>query len=101
MNDVNIALKTVEDGFRKFREILDLFRVASLTPNHNKCHFLMQSINYIGSEISEAVRSGSGKIEAVERFPKPIDQHKVRQFVGLASFFPRFIFELFLQLPNH
>lgn len=92
MDDVNVPSKTVEDGFRKLREILDLFRAAGLTLNLKKCHFLMQSINYLGFEISEAgIRPGRNKIEAVEKFPKPTDQHKVRQFVGLASFFRRFI----------
>lgn len=92
MDDVNIPSKTIEDGFRKLRDTLELFRKAGMTLNLKKCHFLMQSINYLGFEISEAgIRPGRNKIEAVEKFPKPTDQHRVRQFIGLASFFRRFI----------
>lgn len=80
MDDVVVLSKTVEDGFRKFRNFLDLFKSAGLTLNLKKRHFLMQSIEYLGFENSEAgIRPGRNKIEAVEKFPKPTDQHKVRQ----------------------
>lgn len=34
---------------------------------------------------------GSRKIEAVQHFPTPTNVHQVRQFLGLASFFRRFV----------
>lgn len=92
MDDVIIPSKTVEEGLQKLSSILELFRDSGITLNLSKCHFLKQSIDYLGFEVSEAgVKPGRRKIEAVEGFPRPTDQHKVRQFVGLASFFCRFI----------
>lgn len=44
-------------------------------------------------EISEeGIKPGSKKIQAVQEFPQPSNVHQVRQFVGLASFFRRFIY---------
>lgn len=71
---------------------MNLFRTAGLTLKLSKCHFFSTSIDYLGFEISEeGVRPGRRKIDAVEKFPQTTDQHKVRQFIGLASFFRRFI----------
>lgn len=92
MDDVIIPSKTVEEGFEKLRETLDLFRNSGLTLKLSKCNFFMESIDYLGFEVSQqGIRPGKRKIEAVEAFPRPTDQHKLRQFIGLASFFRRFI----------
>lgn len=92
MDDVIIPSRTIEEGLQRLRETLDLFKSAGLTLKLPKCYFLMKSINYLGFEVSErGIRPGKTKIDAVEQFPRPTDQHKVRQFIGLASFFRRFI----------
>lgn len=58
----------------------------------SKCLFFGHEVGYLGFELSkDGIRSGSKKIEAVERFPVPENQHNVRQFLGLASFFRRFV----------
>lgn len=92
MDDVIIPSKTIDEGLQILRDILSLFRDTGITLNLAKCNFLRQSIDYLGFEVSEAgVKPGQKKIEAVDKFPRPTDQHRVRQFVGLASFFRRFI----------
>lgn len=51
-----------------------------------------KTVDYLGFELSkEGIRPGSRKIEAVRDFPEPINQHGVRQFIGLCSFFRRFV----------
>lgn len=67
MDTVNVHLKTkLKEEHRKFREILDLFRAAG-------------KYDYLGFKISVAgIKMGKNKIEAVERFPKSANQHKVR-----------------------
>lgn len=92
MDDVIIPSKTVEDGLTKLREVFILFQNAGLTLKLAKCRFFMQTIDYLGFEVNEdGIRPGKNKIEAVEKFPRPVDQHTVRQFIGLASFFRRFV----------
>lgn len=92
MDDVIIPSKTVEEGFQKLINTLELFRKAGLTLKLSKCNFFKESIDYLGFEVCEnGVRPGKIKIDAVENFPVPSDQHRLRQFLGLASFFRRFI----------
>ncbi|CAH2108926.1 unnamed protein product [Euphydryas editha] len=51
------------------------------------------SADYLGYEISESgLRPGTKKILAVSEFPTPTNVHQIRQFVGLASFFRRFVY---------
>lgn len=92
MDDIIIPSKTIEEGLRTLADILEIFRSSGLTLNLSKCHFLKHSIDYLGFEVNESgFKPGRKKIDAVEKFPRPIDQHGVRQFLGLASFFRRFL----------
>ncbi|CAH2207715.1 jg2951, partial [Pararge aegeria aegeria] len=92
MDDVIIPSKTIEEGFQRLISTLELFRKAGLTLKLSKCNFFKESIDYLGFEVCEnGIRPGKNKIAAVENFPVPTDQHKLRQFLGLASFFRRFI----------
>lgn len=55
MDDVNIPSKTIDDSFRKLREILVFQKGRVETKSKDVLLFnAMQSINYLGFEISEA-----------------------------------------------
>ncbi|XP_069361223.1 uncharacterized protein [Maniola hyperantus] len=92
MDDIIISSKTVKEGIDKLQQVLEMLKEANLTLNLAKCHFFKTTIEYLGYEISsEGVRPGLKKTEAVESFKRPQNPHEIRQFVGLASFFRRFV----------
>ena len=92
MDDAIIPSRTIEEGFYKLKSTLELFRTAGITLKLSKCNFLKESINYLGFEVcADGIRPDKSKINAVDVFPRPTDQHKVRQFIGLCSFFRHFI----------
>lgn len=92
MDDIIIASKTIGEGLEKLSIVLDLIQEANLTLNLSKCHFFKRSIDYLGFEVSsKGVRPGARKVEAVKSFKAPENVHEVRQFIGLASFFRRFV----------
>lgn len=92
MDDLIITSKTVQEGLDKLENTFKLLNNANLTLNIQKCFFFQTSIDYLGYEISfEGIKPGKVKIEAVENFPTPKNVHEVRQFIGLASFFRKFI----------
>lgn len=92
MDDILSPATTVDEGLEKLKKILESLRVANLTLNLKKCSFFHNTLEYLGYEVSDkGLRPGQRKIEAVSSFPKPTNVHQVRQFVGLASFFRRFI----------
>lgn len=93
LDDLLSTGSTFEESFQKLEEILDLLSTAGLTLNLKKCFFFQSELDYLGYQISEfGLRPGTKKIRAVSEFPTPTNVHQVRQFVGLASFFRRFIY---------
>jgi transposase InsO family protein len=58
----------------------------------NKCTFLTTTVEYLGHEITGGeIRPSSHKLTAVADFKTPENVHEVRQFLGLASYFRKFI----------
>lgn len=92
IDDVLIYGRDPSECLQRLEEILSLIENARLTLNLSKCHFLMSKIDYLGYEISsEGVKPGEKKIQCVMQFPQPDNVHKVRQFLGLVSYFRKFI----------
>lgn len=92
IDDVLIFGKTAAECLDRFEEILGLIKKANLKLNLSKCSFLQNEINYLGYEISAAgMRPGKTKIQSVVNFPRPENVHGVRQFLGLVSYFRKFI----------
>lgn len=92
MDDILIPSKSFEEGLARLEEVLELLKKGGLTLKLSKCRFFFDKLDYLGFEISaEGIRPGSLKTDAVSKFPTPQNQHDVRRFIGLASFFRRFI----------
>ncbi len=92
MDDIIIPARTEEEGLLRLRKVLEALRQHNLTLNLDKCSFFKSSIDYLGREISaEGVRPGRRKIEAVLQMHPPQTVREVRQFLGLAGYFRRFV----------
>lgn len=63
-----------------------------LTVKLEKCSFFKNSCRYLGHVISdEGIKPDPEKVAAVKGFPTPIDLHGVRSFLGLASYYRKFV----------
>ncbi|KAL0902831.1 hypothetical protein ABMA27_000613 [Loxostege sticticalis] len=92
MDDIIIPADSIQQGMERLKIVLGLIKAAGLTLKLSKCNFFSKVIDYLGFEVSKkGVRPGTKKTEAVENFKCPSNQHEIRQFVGLASFFRRFV----------
>lgn len=92
LDDVIIPSRTTREGVARLRQVLSTFRTNHLTLNLEKCIFFTESIDYLGREISaRGVRPGQSKIEALVRMENPQSVRQVRQVLGLASYFRRFV----------
>lgn len=92
MDDIIIPSKTVKEGLEKLTVVLSLLQQSSLTLKLSKCNFFMTVVDFLGFELSEdGIKPGSQKTKAVSDFPRPSTQQQVRQFLGLAGFFRRFV----------
>ena len=92
MDNLLVPSTSVQSGIAQLERVLQLLEDTGIKLNLAKCSFLKGKLEYLGHEISgDGVRPGENKIQAVGNFPSPGNVHGVRQFVGLASYFRKFV----------
>lgn len=92
LDDIISGSRTFEDGMVKLEKILDVLISAGVTINLKKCHFFKSKVDYLGFEISQSgIGPGTKKVNCIKSFPTPTNVKAVRSFVGLASYFRRFV----------
>lgn len=95
LDDILIPSMTIPEGLEKLTRVLDCLTKAGFSLNITKCNFFVKQIEYLGQEISEGgIRPGKSKVEALLRAPDPRNVKQVRQFMGLANYFRKFIPEM-------
>ena len=88
LDDVLIAVKHWKD----LLEHLTLVFEARLTVKLEKCEFLQEKVSYLGMEISaQGVEPGWRNVQVIENYPPPANVHQLRRYLGLLTFFRRFV----------
>ena len=92
LDDILIFSQTFEDHFNHLQKVVQWIKEANLKLKPSKCHFLHQEIDYLGHVISAKGLKPNPKLtEVVRQFPVPKDIKGVRQFLGLSSYYRRFV----------
>lgn len=72
--------------------VLRALRGAGLTANPKKCRLGLRDADYLGFTIGRGcVKPQAGKVEAIRNWPRPQTKKQVRTFVGLTSYYRRFV----------
>lgn len=92
IDDVLIMCHTIDEGLSTLRKVLQTLTNSGFSLNLKKCSFLSTKIEYLGRTISQGqVQPSEGKVQALVEAPIPKTVKQVRQFLGLASYFRRYI----------
>jgi hypothetical protein len=92
LDDINIYSTTFEEHLEHLQEVLGRFRQANLKLNLEKCHFCKKELAFLGHIINgEGIRPDPAKVDKVKNFPVPTNTTELRGFIGLASYYRRFI----------
>jgi len=92
MDDILIPTETVEENLLLVEEVLTSLKKYKFEVNHSKCQFLKSRIEFLGYIISRNNITLSTKhTEAIDGFRVPLNVHDVQRFLGLASYFRKFI----------
>ncbi|GJY25596.1 putative reverse transcriptase domain-containing protein [Tanacetum coccineum] len=92
IDDILIYSKTKEEHSEHLKIILDLLKKEKLYAKFSKCDFWLESVQFLGHVINrEGVHVDPAKIEAIKNWPVSTSPTEVRQFMGLAGYYRRFI----------
>ncbi|GBM48452.1 Transposon Ty3-I Gag-Pol polyprotein [Araneus ventricosus] len=79
---------TTGQGLWQFKRLQN----ANLKLSPKKCRFFQKEVTYLGHVISaEGVKTDPGKIKAVVDWPRPETIHDLRSFLGLCTYYRRFV----------
>jgi len=92
LDDVLVASKTFTEHLEHLRDVFLRLRAARLQLKPRKCGLLRPEVPFLGHVISrQGIRPDPSKTEKVRNYPHPVDTTGVRCFLGLASYYRRFI----------
>ena len=92
LDDVIVFSKTFEEHIVRLHQVLTRLRNAKLKLSPTKCKLFRQQVEYLGHVVSkDGVGTDPKKIEAIASWPTPRNQKEVRSFVGLCSYYRRFV----------
>ena len=92
IDDVITFSQEFDGQLSNLRLVFTRLRAASLKIKPKKCKLIQRSVVYLGHVFSaRGVSPDPTKFSAVQAWPVPTSAHDVRRFVGLASYYRRFI----------
>ncbi|GKD99317.1 putative reverse transcriptase domain-containing protein, partial [Tanacetum coccineum] len=95
IDDILIYSRNKEEHANHLRIILELLRIEKLHAKFSKCDLLINIVQFLGHVIdSQVIHVDPAKIEAFKNWVSPTTPIEVRQFLGLAGYYRRFIEEL-------
>ncbi|KAI3810176.1 hypothetical protein L1987_19786 [Smallanthus sonchifolius] len=92
IDDILIYSRTKEEHEHHLKLILELLRNEKLYAKFSKCEFWIQEVYFLGHVINKkGIHVDPFKIEAIKNWEAPRTPTEVRQFLGLAGYYRRFI----------
>jgi transposase InsO family protein len=92
LDDIVTYSFDLESHIKNLSNIFDRLRHFNLKLQPDKCEFLRKEVSYLGHIITDdGVRPNPEKIKAVQEFPQPQCPKDIKSFLGLVSYYRRFI----------
>nr|GEZ52010.1 putative reverse transcriptase domain-containing protein [Tanacetum cinerariifolium] len=92
INDILIYSKDEKEHEEHLKAILELLKKKELYAKFSKCEFWIPKVQFLGYVIdSQGIHIDPTKIESVKDWASPKSPTEIRQFLGLAGYYRRFI----------
>ncbi|KAJ9561142.1 hypothetical protein OSB04_006302 [Centaurea solstitialis] len=91
IDDILIYSQSKEDHEHHLRLILELLKAEKLYAKFSKCEFWIREVHFLGHVVNKGVHVDPAKIKAIKKWEAPKTPTEIRQFLGLAGYYRRFI----------
>ena len=92
LDDILVFGKSFDETLQRLQMVLSRLNDFGLKVKPEKCHWFAEKLRYLGHEISaDGIAPDPGKISAVAEWKKPKNEAELRSFLGLASYYRRFV----------
>ncbi|GJU79334.1 putative reverse transcriptase domain-containing protein [Tanacetum coccineum] len=92
IDDILICSRNEKEHKEHLKTILELLKKEELYAKFSKCEFWINTVKFLGHVIdSSGIHVDPTKIEAVKNWASPTTPLEIRQFLGLAGYYKRFI----------
>ena len=92
IDDLMIHSESFEEHVKHVSIVLSKLNEAGITLNLKKCKFAYKKVKFLGFIVGNGkIAPDPVKVSAIQKFTKPVDKKHLRSFLGLLSFYRRFI----------
>src|SRR6218665_2774057 len=92
LDDIIVFAADMDTLLERLTQVLARLSAANLKLKPSKCHLLQRRVLFLGHIVSgEGIATDPAKIEAVQRWPTPTKLKEVRAFLGLCTYYRKFV----------
>lgn len=92
LDDVIVFGRSFDETLKNLTVVFERLRSANLKLKPKKCVLFEKEVSYLGHIVSEeGVKCDPGKLNAIKDWPTPTNISDVRSFLGIASYYRKFI----------
>ena len=92
IDDILVFSSTLEEHLEHLQRVVDRLLEVNLKLKPSKCKFVREEVEYLGHVITAGgLKTNPRLTDAVQKFPRPENLQELRRFIGMSSYYRRFI----------
>ena len=92
LDDILISSATEAENLKSLEEVLKRLSEAGLRAKRGKCTFMAPSVEFLGHLVdAKGIRPLPEKVRAVQQAPTPTNVTELRSYIGLISYYGKFL----------